>query len=153
VVEKLNLPSYEFKIKAEKEKLYIFDSIRKKMLVLTPEEWVRQNFIEFLHQEKGYPKSLMKQELGMKYNRMDKRSDIVCHNTEGVPLVLVECKRPQIKITQKTFDQIARYNMVLKVPFLAVTNGLEHYFCEIDHENKRYTFIPEIPPYEQLVNS
>ena len=149
-MENLNLPNYEFKIKAKDEKLYILDSIRKKYLVLTPEEWVRQNFIEFLNLEKGYPKSLMKQELGMKYNHMDKRSDIVCHDSSGLPLVLVECKRTTVNITQKTFDQIARYNMVLKVQHLVVTNGLEHYFCKIDHQNKRYTFLKDVPSYNEL---
>lgn len=146
-MEQLNLPNYEFKIKAEGDRLFIFDSIRKKYLVLTPEEWVRQNFIEFLNLELGYPKSLMKQELGMQYNRMAKRSDIVCYDNQGVPKVLVECKRTTINITQKTFDQIARYNMVLKVPFLAVTNGMKHYFCEIDYENKSYVFIEELPNF------
>lgn len=81
---------------------------------------------------------------------MDKRSDIVCHDSSGLPLVLVECKRTTVKITQKTFDQIARYNMVLKVQHLAVTNGLEHYFCKIDHQNKRYTFLKEVPSYNEL---
>ena len=151
-MEKLNLPNYEFKLKAEGEKLFIFDSIRKKYLVLTPEEWVRQNFIEFLNIELGYPRSLMKQELGMKYNRMAKRSDIVCYSKNGVAQVLVECKRSTINITQKTFDQIARYNMVLKVPFLAVTNGLKHYYCAMDYENESYSFIKELPKFGALQN-
>ena len=99
------------KLKEEGSKQYIFDAIRKKYLVLQPEEWVRQNFIEFLHQELNYPKTLMKQELALQYNRMDKRSDIVCYNREGEAVLLVECKRPTVKITQKTFDQIATYNL------------------------------------------
>jgi len=152
-MEKLNLPNYEFKIKAEGDRLFIFDSIRKKHLVLTPEEWVRQNFIEFLNQELGYPKSLMKQELGMKYNRMAKKSDIVCYNQNGEAQVLVECKRTTINITQKTFDQIARYNMVLKVPYLAVTNGLKHYYCKIDFDNQSYAFIENLPDFKNLQNS
>lgn len=84
----------------------------------------------------------------MQYNRMNKRSDIVCHNKAGDPVVLVECKRPTVKITQKTFDQIARYNMVLKVPYLAVTNGLQHYYCKVDHDAKSYQFIPELPKFD-----
>ena len=149
-MEKLNLPYYDFKIKANNQGLSIFDAIRKKYLVLTPEEWVRQNFVEYLSQELGYPKSLMSLELAMKYNRMDKRSDIVCHNSQGTPILLVECKRTTINITQKTFDQIARYNMVLKVPYLAVTNGNNHYFCRIDHDKKDYTFIQDIPRFDEI---
>jgi hypothetical protein len=93
----------------------------------------------------------MKQELPMVYNRMDKRSDIVCYDTQGKAQLLVECKRPSINITQKTFDQIARYNMVLKVPYLAVTNGMEHYYCIIDHEKKKYSFLEVLPRFDQLV--
>lgn len=130
----------------------IFDSIRKKYLVLTPEEWVRQNFIEFLSQEMNYPKSLMILERRMKYNSMDNRSDILCHDLSGKGIVLVECKRPTVKITQKTFDQIARYNMVLQVPYLAVTNGLSHYYCKINHEDKSYKFVESLPKYEDILS-
>lgn len=144
----LNLPKYDFRLKADAHHTYIWDPIRKKYLVLTPEEWVRQNFIEYLHKELGYSKGLIKQELALEYNRMDKRSDIVCFNREGQPVLLVECKRPSIKITEKVFEQIARYNMALKVPYLAVTNGLMHVFCDINHENKTYQFIPELPNFD-----
>lgn len=150
LVVELNLPPYEFRLKADEEKTYIWDAIRKKYLVLTPEEWVRQNFIEFLAQNKGYPKNLMTLELDLVYNKMDKRSDIVCHNTEGERVLLVECKRPTVQITQKTFDQIARYNMTLKVELLAVTNGIDHYFCQIDHDNGKYQFIRELPNFTEL---
>ncbi|MGB0391076.1 MAG: type I restriction enzyme HsdR N-terminal domain-containing protein [Salibacteraceae bacterium] len=150
-MQELNLPQYEFKLKPGPTGPLIFDSIRKKFLVLTPEEWVRQNYIEYLHFEFGYPKSLMRLEQPMKYNRMDKRSDIVCYGNGGNPLLIVECKRPTVKITQKTFDQIARYNMVLKVPYMAVTNGLTHFYCKINHEEKTYLFIEAPLEYEKLV--
>ncbi len=146
-MQKLNLPEYFFRLKKEDGKTFIFDSIRKKFLVLTPEEWVRQNFIEFLHHEHHYPKSLMKLEKPIKYNRMDNRSDVVCYNNRAEALVLVECKRPTVAITQKTFDQIARYNSVLRIPYLAVTNGLNHYYCQIDHEEGSYRFIEKLPDY------
>ncbi|UTW62690.1 type I restriction enzyme HsdR N-terminal domain-containing protein [bacterium SCSIO 12741] len=150
-MERLNLPEYQFRLKREDGKIHIFDSIRKKFLVLTPEEWVRQNFIEYLHQEFQYPKSLMKLEKPIKYNRMDNRSDIVCYNNRAEALVLVECKRPSVEITQKTFDQIARYNSVLQIRFLAVTNGLNHYYCEIDHDKGSYRFIESLPEYQSQV--
>lgn len=150
-MQELNLPHYEFKLKPGPNGPMIFDSIRKKFLILTPEEWVRQNYIEYLNQEFGYPKSLMTLEQPMKYNRMDKRSDIVCYGNGGEPLLIVECKRPSVKITQKTFDQIARYNMVLKVPYLAVTNGLNHFYCKVNHKLKTYEFIKLPPDYLKLI--
>lgn len=148
-MQQLNLPDYNFKVKANGEVLSIFDSIRKKFVVLTPEEWVRQNFIEYLHQEYNYPKSLMTLEMALVYNRMNKRSDIVCFNTAGEATLLIECKRPTVKITQKTFDQIARYNMALKVPYLAVTNGLQHIYCKVNHAEKSYEFMEQLPKFVQ----
>ncbi|MCB0480592.1 MAG: type I restriction enzyme HsdR N-terminal domain-containing protein [Flavobacteriales bacterium] len=150
---KLNLPTYDFRLKADQDKTYIWDPIRRKYLVLTPEEWVRQNFIEYLHKELGYSKGLMKQELALAFNKMDKRSDIVCFNREGEPILLVECKRPTVKITERVFEQIARYNMTLKVPFIAVTNGLTHIYCKVNHKEKGYTFIPELPRFENFISA
>ncbi|MGF1925514.1 MAG: type I restriction enzyme HsdR N-terminal domain-containing protein, partial [Bacteroidia bacterium] len=129
----LNLPPYPFKL-TEKEGLYfIFDEIRKKHLVLTPEEWVRQHFIRFLINEKNFPLSLLQIEGGLSLNQTRKRSDILVYNNLGEKIMVIECKAPSISITQATFDQAARYNSVYKARWLVVTNGLEHYFAKIDH--------------------
>ena len=150
-MQELNLPPYPFKIKKEKGQHYIFDEIRKKHLVLTPEEWVRQHFVMYLHKEKNFPLSLMSLEKGLRLNKMQKRSDIVAFAGDGAPRLLVECKAPKIKITQDAFDQAARYNMQLQVPFMAVTNGLQHFCCIINHREKTYSFLKEIPDYKDVV--
>ena len=146
-MEKLNLPQYPIKIKEEGGKQYIFDPIRKKYLVLQPEEWVRQNFIQFLIQEKQYPASLIEIEKGLKLNELTKRADIVVSDNYGKPSVLIECKAPKVKINQEVFEQIARYNNVFKVPFLIVTNGLDHYCAKIDFKSNSFEFLEEIPDY------
>ncbi len=140
----LNLPTYQFKIKSSENKQLIFDKIRKKYVVLTPEEWVRQNFIEYLTIEKKYPVSLIAVEKQLLINKQKKRFDILVHNTDGKPLIIIECKSPKIKITQQTFDQMARYNMGLNAEFLIATNGLEHFYCKMDTINKRYVFLKDI---------
>ncbi len=146
----LNLPKHDFRIKNKDNQLYIFDSIRKKYYVLTPEEWVRQHFVWFLISEKQYPKGRIGIEVPVKINGMTKRVDILFYDQQGQPELMVECKRPSVLITQETFDQIARYNRSLKVKTLIVTNGLQHYCCEMDHENTRYSFLEEIPKYTTL---
>ena len=143
----LNLPKYPLKLKKEGNKTFVFDPIRKKYLVLNPEEWVRQNFIQFLIKEKGYPASLMAVEMGIDVLNTKKRCDIVLFNNEGKAHIIVECKAPSVKISQITFDQIARYNMTLKTNLLIVTNGLNHFTCILDHKNKCYEFLKEIPKY------
>ena len=143
----LNLPKYAFKIKNKENKLYIFDKIRKKDLVLTEEEWVRQNFVSYLHEDKKYPLSLIAVEKQCKVNDLIKRTDILVFDKTGSPHIIVECKAPQVKINQDTFDQIARYNMKLNATFLILTNGLQHYYCQMDHVEQRYTFLKEIPNY------
>lgn len=144
---KLNLPSYSFKFKNKENKLYIFDNFRKKYVVLTPEEWVRQNFIVFLTEEKKYPKTLIGIEKEFKINNLSKRFDVLIFDNSGLPDIIVECKAPQIKITQDTFDQIARYNLKFNAKYVIVTNGLEHFFCRLDHKNKKYEFLRDIPTY------
>jgi hypothetical protein len=146
----LNLPTYSFKIKKEKEKQFIFDKIRKKYVFLTPEEWVRQHFIEFLISEKKYPQSFIANEVSITYNGLKKRCDSLVYNKEGKIKLIVEFKAPHIHITQETFDQIAVYNMKLKVDFLIVSNGLEHFCCRIDYQNMKYDFLQEIPKYEEI---
>tara|TARA_R110001583_G_scaffold25760_7_gene93120 strand:- start:2136 stop:2588 length:453 start_codon:yes stop_codon:yes gene_type:complete len=150
-METLNLPSYNFNIKLEGQRKLIFDSIRKKYVVLTPEEWVRQNFISYLVEDKNYPKGLIAVEKKVDVNKMPQRSDIVLYNNKAIPVMIVECKAVSVKVTQDTFNQIARYNMMLQVPYLVVTNGLNHYCCKIDYEKKSFEFIQEIPDYKSLV--
>lgn len=143
----LNLPSFGLKIKEENGIYHIFDHIRKKYLVLTPEEWVRQHLIHFLIEVKKYPRSLMKLEGGLKLNSLQKRSDILLFNKNGKKIILVECKAPSVKITQDTFDQIARYNFVHKVEWLLVSNGIQHFCCRIDCDKRTYNFVEELPDY------
>lgn len=126
----------------------IFDSIRKKFVILQPEEWVRQHCVEFLIQEKNYPKSLINVEKELKLNGLSKRYDIVVFNKDGSIHLMVECKAPSIKISQHTFDQIARYNLQLDATYLMVTNGFEHYYCSMDFENEQYQFMRDIPSYQ-----
>ncbi len=147
-MQKLNLPPVELKIKSKENKLFIFDDFRKKDILLTPEEWVRQHFAYYLINNKKYPKSLTLLEKELKLNNTKKRTDIVIYNTQGTPEVIVECKAMNVKITQQTFDQIARYNLKLKAKYLIVTNGLEHYFCQMDFENEQYVFLKDIPNYQ-----
>lgn len=143
----LNLPSYPLRIKEESSGTYIFDEIRKKFLLLTPEEWVRQHLVQFLILDKRYPRSLIKLEGGLKLNSLQKRSDILLFNNLGEKILLVECKAPSVKITQDTFDQIARYNFIHRVQWLLVSNGLQHFCCEIDFEKSSYRFVEELPEY------
>ena len=147
-MQKLNLPQYKFKLKNNENKTLIFDKVRKKYFVLTPEEWVRQHYISFLIEEKKYPVSLIAIEKQLTINGLKKRSDILIFNTDGKPEIIVECKAPSVKITQETFDQIARYNLTLKANYLVVTNGLQHIFCKIDTLKESYIFLPEIPDYK-----
>jgi len=123
----------------------IFDEIRKKFIILTPEEWVRQHVIRYLVLDKNYPVSHISVEKQLKLHKTVKRYDIVVYNRDGGIELIVECKAPNIKISQDTFDQIARYNFVLKANLLMVTNGLEHYFCKMDFEAEKYEFIEELP--------
>jgi hypothetical protein len=144
-MQHLNFPTYSFRFKNSENKVSIFDSIRKKFILLTPEEWVRQHVIVFLLDVKKYPKSLINVEKTVKVNGMNKRYDIVVFNPDGSIFLLIECKAPEVKINQRTFDQIARYNLILNAQYLMVTNGLNHYFCEMDFENEKYSFLKELP--------
>jgi len=129
----------------------ILDPIRKKYVRLTPEEWVRQNFVQYLINEGKYPVGLIAIEIMSKFNKLKNRIDILVHDRSGNPVMIVECKSPDIKIDDEVFDQIVRYNMGFKVPYLIVTNGMDHYACKIDVENKKYEFLLVIPLYEDLL--
>ncbi|MBD1393181.1 type I restriction enzyme HsdR N-terminal domain-containing protein [Mucilaginibacter glaciei] len=146
----LNLPPHPFKLTDHNGQLSLFDEIRKRTIILTPEEWVRQHFVQYLIKHKQYPKSLIKLEGGLKLNGQAKRTDIVVFNSTGQKILLVECKAPGVSINQATFDQAARYNIVHKVPLLVVSNGLQHYYCLIDFDTETYKFLEELPNYKTL---
>ena len=146
-MERLNLPTYSFNIKFKEQRKYIFDFIRRKYVLLTPEEWVRQNFLKYLVEEKKYPASLIAVEKEFKLNTLSKRSDAVVYNQSGNPFFMIECKATSVPIDQNVFDQIARYNMKLNVEYLVVTNGLAHYCCKIDIKNQKYYFLKDIPEF------
>lgn len=146
-MQALNLPKYQFKLRESEGRLTIFDSIRQKYVVLTPEEWVRQNFVEYLVKEKNYARSLIVLEQALKYGELKKRADILIYDKNGNPILMVECKAPEVKITQDTFDQLARYNMSFKVRYLIVTNGLDHFCCQMNYEQENYQFLKEIPAF------
>ncbi|OFX68685.1 MAG: hypothetical protein A2X12_05680 [Bacteroidetes bacterium GWE2_29_8] len=148
-MDKLNLPEYNFNIKQINGSDYVFDKIRKKYYLLTPEEWVRQNFIEYLINEKNYPIGLIGVEQSLYLNKMKKRCDIIVYKNTMQPFIIIECKAPSVKITQETFTQVAIYNMAFNSNYIAVTNGINHYCCNINHSNNTFQFISEIPLYEK----
>lgn len=147
----LNFPTYNFRMKESEGKFLIFDIVRKKFIVLQPEEWVRQHILHFLIEEKNYPIQLLRVEVAVNTKLLKQRSDIIAYDRNGKALLIVECKAHNIKITQNAFDQIARYNMKLRVPYLLVTNGLKHYCCIMDYEKESYTFLQEIPNYKDII--
>lgn len=149
-MQKLNFPKYNFRFKNNENKTLIFDIIRKKFVILTPEEWVRQHTLHFLITEKKYPVSYINVEKQLLLNDSVKRYDIVIFKNDGDVEIIIECKAPSISINQVTFDQIARYNLALNSNLLMVTNGLTHYFCKMDIKNKRYLFLRDLPKYNQL---
>ena len=153
-MEALNLPPFEANIKRMDGMVKILDVLRQKFVALTPEEWVRQHFVHFLLDRKGYSPTLMANEVAVRLNGMSRRCDTVVYRQEGLkPLMIIEYKRPDVEITQKVFNQISRYNMVLEVEYLVVSNGLKHYCCKVDIKNGGYAFLEDIPTYEMLMKS
>lgn len=146
-MQELNFPKFSFRFKNSENKISIFDVIRKRFVVLQPEEWVRQHCVHYLLTEKKYPKALVNVEKELVLNNLKKRYDIVIFNSDGSIHLVVECKAPNITINQAAFDQIARYNSTLDATYLMVTNGLNHYYCQMDLENERYQFLNTIPEY------
>jgi hypothetical protein len=148
-MQQLNFPHFEFKLRDVNNRQEIFDPIRRKFVMLTPEEWVRQNLIAYLTQVKGYPVSMIGVEKQLLLNKLPKRFDLVVFGRNASPFLLVECKAPGVEITEKTFDQAARYNMLLRAEYFLITNGLEHYTCRIDYERKQYIFIEDVPDFDR----
>lgn len=146
----LNLPAFDTKIATRDGKNVIFDVIRRRYVALTPEEWVRQHFVHFLIGHKGYPSALMANEVLLNLNGTKKRCDTVLYARDLSARMIVEYKAPHIEITQEVFDQIARYNIVLKVDYLVVSNGMQHYCCCLDYAKQSYTFLQDIPEYGSL---
>lgn len=143
----LNFPSYNFRIRDNAGVKEIFDSVRKAWTALTPEEWVRQHAAMWLQDAKGYPASLMAIEKQIKVNGLTRRCDIICHDSSAAPLVIVECKSPDVNITQELFDQAARYNLTVGATYFLLTNGLRHFCCTMNHETQTWNFLPELPAY------
>lgn len=149
----LNLPEFNFRINKENHKLLIFDNQRKRYVALTPEEWVRQNFVRFLVETRGYPAAYLAIEKQLNYNGMKKRCDAILYNNEAKPVLIIEFKAPNVKISQETFDQVAVYNAKLNVDYFMISNGLEHYCCKVNTQNARYDFFPLIPDYKTLLEA
>ena len=145
-MQALNLPQFDYQLRNIKGKPYLLDIIRKKYVQITPEEWVRQHFLHFLIQQ-NYPKTLISIELGHKFNKLQKRSDILVHSRSGAPFLLVECKAPQVNINQQVMEQALFYNQVIKAPYLALTNGLEHFFMEVNLDNGQINPLQSIVQY------
>ncbi|QCX00019.1 type I restriction enzyme HsdR N-terminal domain-containing protein [Aggregatimonas sangjinii] len=148
-MQALNFSAYDFRLKNSENKVHIFDVIRKKFVVLQPEEWVRQHVVHHLIVDKKYPQSLINVEKQLTIGRIKKRYDVVVFKPDGSIALLVECKSPSIKINQQVFDQIARYNMQLNATYLMVTNGLDHYYCEMDYTEEKYRFLQAIPDFSR----
>ncbi len=146
----LNLPSFDINVKKIGGKLSILDPLRRKFVALTPEEWVRQHFVNFLLKEKGYPAALIANEVQIDLNKLKKRCDSVVYNRDLSPLMIIEYKAPDVDITQQVFDQIVRYNIVLKVKYLIVSNGLNHYCCIMDYDKQSFNYLSDIPNYTDL---
>ncbi|MCK8623680.1 type I restriction enzyme HsdR N-terminal domain-containing protein [Prevotella sp. E13-27] len=146
----LNLPTYECRLREQNGRQQIFDVLRRRYVALTPEEWVRQHFVHYLIEHKGYPKGLLANEVNLRVGEKHLRCDTVLYDKALHPKIIVEYKAPEIAITQKVFNQITVYNMLLHVDYLIVSNGMQHYCCQMDYEQNRYTFLSDIPNYDQL---
>ena len=147
----LNLPKYGIKIANENGHLTIFDVLRSKYVALTPEEWVRQHFVHYLIGHKGYPQTLMANEIQLAIGNKKLRCDSVLYDRSLKPRMIIEYKAPTVNITQKVFDQITVYNMLLHVDYLVVSNGIKHYCCQMDYDNQKYLFLEDIPDYQEII--
>lgn len=150
-MQALNLPPYDVKLRGTREKPEIFDFLRRRFVALTPEEWVRQHFTHWLVEHKGYPQALLGNEIELKIGQKRLRCDSLLYNKEMHPRMIIEYKAPSVAVTQKVFNQISTYNLLLHVDYLIVSNGLQHYCCRMDYEHERYEFMQEIPDYQALI--
>jgi hypothetical protein len=146
----LNLPSFDLKLQGTREHPRIFDILRRRYIALTPEEWVRQSFIHYLINHLGYPSTLLANEVSLKIGQKQLRADSVLYNQSLQPRMIIEYKAPNIEITQKVFDQISAYNLLLHADYLVVSNGIDHYCCKMDYDGKKYLLIDHIPRYEEI---
>lgn len=146
----LNLPSFNIKLQGTQEHPHVFDILRRRYVALTPEEWVRQNFIHYLIESLNYPATLLANEMRLQVGQKQLRADSVLFDTELKPRMIIEYKAPNIAITQKVFDQISAYNLMLHADYLIVSNGMRHYCCKMDYDNNRYLFMDHIPKYEEI---
>jgi hypothetical protein len=151
-LKELNLPQYSFKITGKEGSEMILDPIRRKYVKLTPEEWVRQNFVQYLINEGKYPAGLLGIEVNFLFNKLRRRVDILVHNRLGQPVMIIECKRPDVNIDEKVFDQIVTYDMKFRLPYIVVTNGIHHYACKIDFSEMKYEYLLVIPLYEDILS-
>jgi hypothetical protein len=149
-MKELNLPSYDVKIKGTREKPEIFDFLRRRFITLTPEEWVRQHFVHWLVEHKGYPQGLLGNEVALKCGDKTLRCDSILYDKEAKHKMIIEYKAPTVSVTQRVFSQISAYNLLLHVDYLVVSNGLQHYCCKMDYDSKTYHFLQEIPDYTSL---
>lgn len=149
-ISKLNLPEVELSTKQTNGKIQVFDILRKRYVALTPEEWVRQHFIHYLIKYKGYPATLLGNEVPLKVGNLQKRCDSVLYSKEAEPVMIVEYKASTVNITQEVFDQICRYNITMRVPYLIVSNGMQHYCCHVDYKKGTYSFLPDVPSYGDI---
>ena len=148
MIKNLNFPSFNFRIEKSNDKLMIFDVLRKKSVTLTPEEWVRQHMIRYLIEYRGYPKAMIKVESGLKYDKLQKRSDILVYDNQGNPFLVIECKSPEMKIDKKVLHQVAAYSKSLKVKYIGVSNGMNHYCWTIDQEKRTTQNLGDFPVYK-----
>lgn len=143
----LEFPKYPLRFKSRENKRLVFDFVRKKYVLLQPEEWVRQHCLHYLVKDRGYPAGRMLVERELQVSGLRKRVDIAVCNPQGEIDLLVECKAPSVAITQEVFDQIARYNLRANARYLMVTNGLQHIYCRMDYASRQYVYLRELPPY------
>jgi len=150
-MNRINLPPYDIKLRKKDERHEIFDFLRRKYVALTPEEWVRQHFTHFLVEQKGYPRGLLANEVELRVGEKKLRADTLLYNKEMQPRMIIEYKAPEIEITQRVFDQISVYNHLLHVDYLIVSNGMQHYCCRMNYEKREYSFLQDIPLYDELL--
>lgn len=152
-MDKLNLPEYAAVIREHEGKEQIYDRLRNRFVALTPEEWVRQNFVNYLMEFKGYPPALMANEIQISLNGMSRRCDSVVYNRSMQARTIIEYKRPTVEITRKVFEQISRYNLVMKVDYLIVSNGMKHYCCKMNYESQTFEFLTDIPEFRDDIET